>query len=160
MSCARSAKRLGDSGVAVAVLPATDLFNNGRHQDYNIIRGVADAHALVAHGANCSISTNNVLNPFTPYGDCSLIRIANMYANIVQRSTESELTDCFGMLTDRPAQALRLEAYGVAVGQPADIAVWDAPSTARVIAAIAQPLYGFKNGRKIFTRPMTTLHRA
>ena len=54
---------------------------------------------------NCSLSTNNVLNPFTPYGDCSLIRIANLYANIVQRSTESELTDCFDMLTHRPARA-------------------------------------------------------
>ena len=32
----------------------------------------------------CSDVTNNVLNPFTPYGDCSLIRIANLYANIVQ----------------------------------------------------------------------------
>jgi cytosine deaminase len=33
---------------------------------------------------NCSLSSNNVLNPATPYGDCSLIRMANLYANVMQ----------------------------------------------------------------------------
>ena len=39
---------------------------------------------LIENGANCTIATNNVLNPFTPYGDCSLTRIVNLYANVVQ----------------------------------------------------------------------------
>ena len=39
---------------------------------------------LTELGVNCSISTNNVLNPFTPFGDCSLIRMANLHANILQ----------------------------------------------------------------------------
>ena len=59
-------ERLASAGVAVTVLPATDLFVTGRHQDHAVVRGVADANALIAHGANCSLSTNNVLNPFTP----------------------------------------------------------------------------------------------
>jgi len=117
-------RRMADSGVALAVLPATDLYNTGRHLDHSVIRGVADANALIAQGANCSISTNNVMNPFTPYGDCSLVRIANMYANVLQRGTERELSDCFSMLTDRPARILRRKDYGIAVGRPADLVVW------------------------------------
>ena len=89
--------RLASAGVAVTVLPATDLFVSGRHQDHAVVRGVADANALIECGANCSISTNNVLNPFTPFGDCSLIRIANLYANVVQRGNEDELA---GVLRD------------------------------------------------------------
>jgi cytosine deaminase len=81
---ATAAKRLAASGVAVTVLPATDLFLTGRDHDHNIPRGVTPVHRLLAHGVNCSISTNNVLNPFTPFGDCSLIRMANLYANITQ----------------------------------------------------------------------------
>ncbi|MBI2294537.1 MAG: amidohydrolase family protein [Betaproteobacteria bacterium] len=152
-------RRLADSGVAVTVLPATDLFTSGRHMDHSVIRGVADAHALIAQGANCSIATNNVLNPFTPFGDCSLVRIANLYANVVQRSTEEELAECFAMLTDRPARILRKDDYGIAVGNPADLIVWNAKTPAEVIATVAQPLMGFKRGRRVLTREMPTLHR-
>ena len=63
---AETARRMADVGVAVTVLPLTDLFVMGRDQDHNIRRGVADANFLVEHGVNCSLSTNNVLNPVTP----------------------------------------------------------------------------------------------
>ncbi|MBI3042028.1 MAG: amidohydrolase family protein [Betaproteobacteria bacterium] len=152
-------KRLADSGVSVSVLPTTDLFTSGRHQEHSVMRGVADAHALIAQGANCSIATNNVLNPFTPYGDCSLVRIANLYANIVQRGTEKDLSECFAMLTGRPASILRRDDYGIAAGKPADLIVWNAKTPAEVIATVAQPLMGFKRGRRVFTRETPTLHR-
>jgi cytosine deaminase len=152
-------RRLAASGVAVTVLPATDLFNNGLHMEHSVMRGVADANALIAQGANCSISTNNVMNPFTPYGDCSLVRIANLYANVVQRGSEADLADCFAMLTDRPARILRREDYGIAAGNPADLVVWNAKTPAEVIATVAQPVMGYKRGRRLFTREVATLLR-
>ncbi len=155
----RLGRRLADSGVTVTVLPATDLFIMGRHQDHSVIRGVTDANALVECGVNCCLSTNNVLNPFTPFGDGSLARIANLYANTVQRGTDAELAECFEMLTRRPAGLLRRDDYGIAVGNPADLVVWDAVSPAEVVATVAQPLYGFKNGRRTFTRALPELHR-
>src|SRR5262249_40852474 len=41
---AETAKRLVDAGVAVTVLPATDLFLMGREHDHDIPRGVTHAH--------------------------------------------------------------------------------------------------------------------
>jgi cytosine/creatinine deaminase len=155
----RLGKRLAASGVAVSVLPATDLFTSGRHQEHSVMRGVADANALIAHGANCSISTNNVLNPFTPYGDCSLVRIANLYANVVQRGTARELSECFAMVTSRPARILRSHGYGIAAGHPADLIVWNACTPAEVIGTVAQPLMGWKRGQRILTRELPVLHR-
>jgi cytosine/creatinine deaminase len=152
-------KRLADSGVAVSVLPATDLYTSGRHQEHSVMRGVADANALLAHGANCSIATNNVLNPFTPYGDCSLVRVANLYANVVQRGTAKDLAECFAMVSERPARMLRRQDYGIAVGNPADFVVWAAKTPAEVVATVAQPVMGFKRGRRLFTRELPTLHR-
>jgi cytosine deaminase len=142
------ARRLADSGIAVTVLPATDLFLMGRDQDYNVRRGVADANLLIAQGVNCSLSSNNILNPATPYGDCSLIRIANLYANIVQLDRPSQLRECFRMLTDRSARLLNLEHYGFAVGNPADVVVIDAQSPEQAVAEISRPLAAFKNGKQ------------
>jgi cytosine/creatinine deaminase len=146
------ARRLSDIGVAVTVLPATDLYLVGRNQDHNVRRGVADANFLVEHGVNCSLSTNNVLNPATPYGDCSLIRMANLYANVVQIGRPAQLRECFAMLTERSARLLNLKDYGLAVGNPADIVVIDAESPEQAIAEVRQPLAVFKRGRRTVVR--------
>jgi cytosine deaminase len=124
----------------------------GRDQDHNVRRGVADANVLIAHGVNCSLSTNNVLNPATPYGDCSLIRMANLYANVLQLDRPAELDECFQMLTQRSARLLNLKNYGFAVGHPADVVIIDAQSPAQAVAEIAQPLAVFKNGRRTVVR--------
>src|SRR4051812_17128690 len=50
------ARRLASSGVAVTVLPATDLFLMGRDHDHNVPRGVAPAHRLATHGVTCSLA--------------------------------------------------------------------------------------------------------
>ena len=152
-------KRLSESGVSLAVLPATDLFNGGRHMEHSVMRGVTDANTLIENGANCTISTNNVLNPFTPYGDCSLTRIANLYANIVQREDPHDLGVCFDMITERAAQLMRIADYGVEVGKAADLVVWNEASPADIIAKCALPLAGFKRGRRIFTRELPTVER-
>lgn len=146
------ARRLADTGVAVTVLPLTDLFVMGRDQDHNVRRGVADANFLVEHGVNCSLSTNNVLNPVTPYGDCSLIRMANLHANVLQIAQPAQLREIFAMLTERSAQLLNLRDYGIVVGNQADIVVIDAGSPEQAVAEIRQPLAVFKRGRRTVNR--------
>ncbi len=152
-------KRLADTGVAVTVLPATDLFVMGRERDHGVVRGVADANALAGCGVNCSLSSNNILNPFTPFGDGSLTRIANLYANTVQCGATEELAECFEMLTHNSARLLRRDDYGIAIGNPADLAVWDVGSPAEAVATAALPLYGFKRGRRNFSRELPWLNR-
>lgn len=142
------ARQLADAGIAVTVLPATDLFLMGRNRDHSVPRGVADANFLLAHGVNCSLSSNNILNPATPYGDCSLIRMANLYANILQVDRPAEINECFRMLTDRSARLLNLKDYGFAVGNPADIVILDARSPQQALAEISRPVAAFKNGRQ------------
>jgi cytosine/creatinine deaminase len=153
------ARRMAEAGVAVTVLPLTDLFVMGRDQDHDIRRGVADAHFLLERGVNCSLSTNNVLNPVTPFGDCSLIRMANLHANVLQRGRAEDLAECFAMLTERSARLLNLADYGIAVGNPADIAVIDARSPEEAVARIRPPLAIWKRGRRTVTRPPPELVR-
>jgi cytosine deaminase len=153
------AQRLAATGVAATILPSTDLYLMGRNQECNIARGVTPAHRLLNWGVNCSLSTNNVLNPFTPFGDCSLLRMANLYANVCQVGKREDILECFQMVTARPAQILRLPDYGIQVGNPADLTVLDCIDPASAVSEIASPLYGFKRGRRTFTRKATDLHR-
>jgi cytosine deaminase len=152
------AKRLASAGVAVTILPSTDLHLMGRSHDHAVPRGVVPAEPLRKAGVTCSISTNNVLNPFTPYGDGSLIRMANLYANVCHVSRPADLAGCLDMITGAAARLMRLEDYGIAVGGPADLVCLDASNPADVIATLAQPLWGIKRGRASFTRPRAQIH--
>ena len=151
--------RLANAGVAVTVLPATDLFLMGREHHHHVPRGVAPAHRLLAHGVTCSLATNNVLNPFTPFGDCSLIRIANLYANIAQLGRSADMRACFDMITTLPARLMNAARYGVAVGHAADLVVIDSSDPAMAVAELAQPLFGYKHGRRSFSHAAAMLHK-
>jgi cytosine/creatinine deaminase len=152
------ARELADAGVAVTVLPATDLFLMGRASDHNVPRGVTRADRLIEHGVTCSLATNNVLNAFTPFGDCSLLRMANLYANIAQLGRTQDLERCFDMITASAAELMKLGRRGVAPGGPADLLVLPCRSPGAAVAEIAQPVTGFKRGRRSFTRPPAFLN--
>jgi len=152
------ARDLADAGVAVTVLPATDLFLMGRGTDHNTPRGVTRADRLIEHGVTCSLATNNVLNAFTPFGDGSLLRMANLYANIAQLGRREDLERCFDMIAASAARVMKLGDYGIAPGSLADLVVLPCHSPSAAVAEIAQPLAGFKRGRRSFTRPPALLH--
>ena len=152
-------RRLKDAGVAVTVLPATDLFLMGRGHEHSIPRGVAPVHRLARNGLTCSLATNNVLNPFTPFGDCSLVRMANLYANVAGLGRASDIAGCFDMVTTLAARLMNRKEYGIAPGAPADIVVIDGTNPLSAVAELLPPLFGLKRGRRSFTREATVLHR-
>ncbi|WP_185983802.1 amidohydrolase family protein [Aureimonas mangrovi] len=150
------ARRLREAGIAVVVLPATDLFLNGRGSDRLVPRGVAPADRLAEAGILTAIATNNVLNPFTPYGDASLLRMANLFANVAQLSTPDALSRAFSMIEADAARLIGHEAR-IEVGAPADLLVLDAASGADAVRRIAQPMLGFKAGRRTFEHALPRL---
>jgi cytosine deaminase len=153
-----AAAKLARAGVAVTVLPATDLYLMGRDATHNSPRGLAVAHRLVEKGVLCSVATNNVLNPFTPFGDASLLRMANFYANVAHASV-SEFDACLDLVTQLPARLMNLRDYGIAPGNPADIIVLDTASGRDAIAELPDVLMGFKHGRQVFERKRAVLMR-
>jgi cytosine deaminase len=56
------------------------------------------------------------------------------------------------MLTERSAKLLNLKDYGLAVGNPADIVIFDVATPERAIAEIRNPLAAFKRGRQTMLR--------
>ncbi|MFK4487396.1 amidohydrolase family protein [Bradyrhizobium sp. USDA 336] len=151
--------QLARSGVAVTVLPATDLYLMGREATHNAPRGLTLAHKLAGDGVRCSVATNNVLNPFTPFGDASLLRMANFYANVAHASV-SDFDTCLDLVTGLPARLMNLADYGIEVGNPADLIVLDSKDSRFAIAELPDVLMGFKRGQQTFARPRPTLFKS
>ena len=144
----RLGELLAKAGIAVTALPATDLF---------ILGAIAPLMRLRQLGVAVTLATNNILNPFTPYGDASLMRMANLYANTAKLARDEDLAAAFEMVTSAPARLLG-GSYGLTVGAPADIVLIDAPDAVTAVRTNALTLAGYKRGMKTFTRPRPILH--
>lgn len=145
------ARKVAEAGIAVVTLPATDLFLTGRDHQFDIPRGITPAHLLLKEGVQAAIATNNILNPFTPFGDASLVRMANLYANVMQLSRDEDMESVFHMVGAHAAKIMRAP-YGFAVGELADIVILDALDHRSAIRSGAQTLAGWKSGVKTFVR--------
>jgi len=145
-----------DAGLALTVLPATDLFMTGRDRTHAVPRGVAPAHRFHAAGLCCTVATNNVLNPFTPYGDCSLPRMANLYATVAQIGDPDGLAECFAMISTDPFRLLGKEAR-IGVGCEADLVLLPCRTGADAVAEISRPVWGMKAGVMTFEAPQPRL---
>ena len=99
------------------------------------------------------------MNPFTPFGDASLMRMANLYANIAHLGAPADLDRVFDMIAGAAAKLLGAPAYGPRPGAPADLAIFDATSRAEAVAQIAPAMAGWKDGRPTFVRPAPQLLR-
>jgi cytosine/creatinine deaminase len=153
------AKRLADTGVAATVLTATDLYLGGRHTDHNVPRNVVDLNRLTELGVTCSVASNNILNPFTPFGDGQLLRQVNMQGIVTQRGNDDEVRALWDMTTKSAARLMRLKDYGIDVGAPADLVVLDAPDAVTALRTVAPVLAAYKRGRRTVTREPVKLHR-
>ncbi|MGP4714794.1 MULTISPECIES: amidohydrolase family protein [unclassified Psychrobacter] len=148
---------LKQADIALIVLPATDIYINGSNYEALIPRGTVNANPFAELGVKTMISSNNILNAFTPFGDASLIRMANMYANIAQLSTDDEIADAFDMITQNAAKLLSMQSQ-IVVGAPATLVILEAKDEIEAIRTNAQALAGFKNGKQTFNNAAAEIY--
>ena len=117
--------QLHESGIHVISLPATELHVKGRTDKFTW-RGVTRLDELRAAGVNVAISTNNIVNPFTPYGHPDLLRQALVAAMAAHLGNLDQMAWLLDLITVNPARALGLRGYGLAEGCWADLVILDA----------------------------------
>jgi cytosine deaminase len=153
---ARVIGRIRDAGIHVVSLPATELHVKARTDARRVWRGVTRIGELRDAGVNVSISTNNVVNPFTPYGHPDLLRQALVTAMAAHLGNLDQLAWLPELITTNPARALGLAHYGLAPGCRADLVVLDARDAAQAITEQAEKLYVLKAGRIVARTTRTT----
>jgi cytosine deaminase len=134
--------------IHVITLPLCNLVLMGRNMRPTP-RGVTRVGELLARGVNVCAASDNVQDPFNPFGSYDLLQIASLNAALNHMTGESQLYDSLSMVTARPAQVLGLPDHTIRVGAPADLVILDAE---RVLDAVTAPpirLATFKHGRRI-----------
>jgi len=144
---------LAETGISVVALPMTDVYLNGRGDAEAPRRGLTPVQALRAAGANVAVSTNNIQNPFTPFGRGSLLDTALFLADLCHLGTADDAEYVVDMMTSNAAVATGLviegAAYAVAPGHPADLVVFDATDARGVLNDCTRPDTVVKGGRVV-----------
>ncbi|MBU3061346.1 amidohydrolase family protein [Nocardia sp. NEAU-G5] len=148
--------RLSEAGVAVVPLPATDMHLGGRRDTVAVRRGVAPVRELWEAGVRTAVSSNNVRNAFTPFGNADLLDIGLFLAQTGHLSGERDMAGVLAMVTEGPARILGIgDRYGLRPGAVADLVVL---STRRVSDALLDRpdrCYVIKRGRVVARTTVT-----
>ncbi len=144
------------AGIHAISLPATELHVKGRSDAPRTWRGVTRINELREAGVNVSLSTNNIVNTFTPYGHPDLLRQALVAAMVAHLGNLEQMAWLLDLVTVNPARALGLTDYGLQPGCQADLVVLDAGSPAQAITEQVEKLWVLKAGRVVARNTRTS----
>lgn len=147
-TAARVIDQVAEAGITIVTLPSCNLVLMGREMS-PAPRGVTRVKQLLARGVTVCAASDNVRDPFNPFGAYDLLHIANLNAHVTHMTGEAELYTSLDMVTTQPAQAFGHSNIGLIEDAPADFVVVD---TYTVLDAILHPperLATFKNGQPI-----------
>jgi cytosine deaminase len=148
--------KLREARIHVISLPATEMHVKARADARRTWRGVARLGELRDAGLNVAVSTNNIVNPFTPYGHPDLLRQALVTAMVAHLGNLDQLAWLLDFVTTNAARAIGIEDHGLSEGARADLVVLDARDAAQAITEQAEKLYVIKRGRVVARNARTS----
>ncbi|MBR1198388.1 amidohydrolase family protein [Bradyrhizobium sp. AUGA SZCCT0240] len=93
--------------------------------------------------------SDNIRDSWWPYGDGDMLGRANMIGYRSGFNTDDELGIAFDVVTRAGAKALRLEGYGLEVGDKADFVTLNAQHVPEAVVAIPRGRSVYKNGKPV-----------
>jgi cytosine/creatinine deaminase len=149
--------RIKQAALNIVVLPFTDMHLNARNDDHDVRRGVAPVKLMWDVDINVGLSSNNVRNAFTPFGNADLMDVALFLAQVGHMGTPDDFTRLLRTITYANAKIVGVnDGYGVKVGDRADLVVLDAPNGPAGLLDRAVRRAVIKGGRIVARTTKTT----
>jgi len=162
-TAARIIERVAEARIAVVTLPSCNLYLQGRHDRQPIRRGLTRVKELVAAGVNVAAASDNIRDPFNPFGRGDLLHIADLLVHAVQLGSPAEQRFARDAIGANPravfedADPAPWRGGMPRVGDRADLVVCEVSSAADLIAA--QPLRSLVLHRgRVVARTRGTTH--
>jgi len=146
---ARALDMLAAAGIALVVLPATDLYLGGHGEPGT--RRLAPLERAHARGVHVALANNNLANPFAPFGNGNLLQAAWVAGVTRRASSPAERELLLAAVTVNPARLLGLAAHGPTPGAHAHLTIVDATQRGDVISLAPPVLATLRAGRLVHT---------
>lgn len=144
---------LARAEVNVVVSPPVSTLLQGRSGPHPVLRGLAPIKRLIAAGVNVSLSHDDVMSPFYPFGNGDMLYTANLAAHVAQLSTATEIEELMAMITVRGARTLGVEDYGLMPGHEANLVVLPVTTGFEAVRTMPRPHWVISKGRVVARTP-------
>jgi cytosine deaminase len=153
----RLINNIARAGLHMVTNPLDNAVLQGRFDTGPIRRGHTRVKQLLEAGVNVCVGHDSIMDPWYPLGYGDPLQAAFVLVHLGHMSGDAELRTLQDMITVNPAAALGLDDYGLRVGGPADLVVFDAPTFADALRLVAPRYLVIRAGRVVAqTRPAQT----
>lgn len=129
---ARIADKLARAGIAVAALPSTNLYLQGRRDGTPDRRGITRLHELAARGVDIVIGTDNVRDAFCPIGRHDPLHSLGLA--VLAGHLDPPFGRYLSTITSTARSAMGLLPLSVDGARAADLLICNVPSLSGLIA--------------------------
>lgn len=135
------------AGIRVISLPSTNLYLQGRHDAWNVRRGIASIKRIAEEfRIPTALASDNIRDPFNPFGNGNPLQTALIAAHGCHMGGTDDLRALFDMISRTPLEMLGIDP-AFQEGEPADFVVIDAGSPEEAIVS-QSPVYGYFQKRE------------
>jgi cytosine/creatinine deaminase len=125
------------------------LFMYGRTDGHPVRRGVTRVREFLEAGVNVAVAQDDIDDPYYPFGRGDMLELAFVMCHAAHLGAPRELEDAFDMVTYNAAKGMRMERYGVGVGDYADLVLLDAGGVRDALRLQPDRLAVIKRGRLV-----------
>jgi len=123
------------------------LFMYGRTDGHPVRRGVTRVREFLEEGVNVAVAQDDIDDPYYPFGRGDMLELAFVMCHAAHLGSPRELESAFDMVTYNAAKGMRMEHYGVRVGDCADLVLLDAGGVRDALRLQPHRLAVIKRGR-------------
>jgi cytosine deaminase len=153
----RLINNIARAGLHMITNPLDNSVLQGRFDTGPIRRGHTRVKQLLEAGINVCIGHDSVMDPWYPLGYGDPLQAAFVLVHLGQMSGDAQLRQLIDMITINSATTLAVPDYGLRIGGPADLVVFDAPSEADALRLVAPRTLVLRGG-KVLARATPAQH--
>ncbi len=137
------------ANVHIIALPSCNMYLMGRNDRGLVRRGVTRVDEFLRAGVNASLASDNIRDPFRPFGNGDMLEEALFTAQVLQYGTRGQMEEILRMTTYRPAANMLLQGYGLKEGCSADLVLLDSKDVRDAVISNAARLLILKDGKEV-----------
>lgn len=135
------------------------LFMYGRTDGHPVRRGVTRVKEFLEAGVKVAVGQDDIDDPYYPFGRGDMLELAFVMCHAAHLGAPREIESSLDMVTYNPAMGMRLDGYGINVGDKADLVLLDARDVREALRLQPDKLAVLKRGRLVAeTRTRKELH--